>query len=464
MGCVYPRKNKLWIRYKAADGKWTQQKTSLHVGDEKKARRILLDVEARITAGVKFDPLNASASVTVGAYARQWLEERRHLVADAANDEARLKYHILPAIGGLLLEEVRPRHLVEMIRALRNSGKLAPKSIYNIYSTLKALFRDAKIADLLIGDLPTILTRYQLGDMADKDPEWRATARYSREELEILISDPRLPLDRRVFYALEGIAGLRLGEAAGLRFRHYDPSLKPLGCLLIATSYDTGRTKTKQPRRMPAHPTLAAILAEWKLSGWPAMMGRQPTSDDLIVPMPPEDALRRRNNWTPEGMRNKSFCFKRFREDLERLGFRHRRGHDMRRTMVSLSREDGARKDILELCTHNPQKTGSSIDVYTTFPWEALCGEVAKLRIQRRTPDNIVALRAAVAATGPYDDEPPEPHPPGPPPRSDGPRNRGLARPLATPLATLAADSKGIRGDARWRRRESNPGPEALCS
>src|SRR3954453_16187168 len=36
---------------------------------------------------------------------------------------------------------------------------------------------------------------------------------------------------------------------------------------------------------MPAHPTLAAILAEWKLSGWAAMMGRQPTPDDLIAPM-----------------------------------------------------------------------------------------------------------------------------------------------------------------------------------
>ena len=218
---------------------------------------------------------------------------------------------------------------------------------------------------------------------------------------------------------------------------------------------------------MPAHPTLAAILAEWKLSGWAAMMGRQPTPDDLIVPMPPDAALRRRSDWTPEGMRNKSYCFKRFREDLERLGFRHRRGHDMRRTMVSLSREDGARKDILELCTHNPKKTGSSIDVYTTFPWEALCGEVAKLRIQRRTPDNIVALRAAVAATGAFDDDPPEPErepdPPSPP-RSGSPRNRGLARSLATPLATRAADPKGIRGDVRWRRRESNPGPEALCS
>ena len=40
--------------------------------------------------------------------------------------------------------------------------------------------------------------------------------------------------------------------------------------------------------------------------------------------------------------------------DLGLLGFRHRRGHDLRCTMVSLTREDGARKDILELCTHNP--------------------------------------------------------------------------------------------------------------
>ena len=171
---------------------------------------------------------------------------------------------------------------------------------------------------------------------------------------------------------------------------------KPLGGLLIATSYDLGRTKTKQPRRMPVHPTLAAILAEWRLSGWPAMMGRQPTPDDLIVPRSPDHALRRKAGWTPDGMRDKSYSFKRFREDLDLLKFRRRRGHDLRRTMVSLTREDGARKDILELCTHNPQKSGSSIDVYTTFPWDALCGEVAKLRIQRRTPDNIVQLRAAV--------------------------------------------------------------------
>jgi hypothetical protein len=126
-------------------------------------------------------------------------------------------------------------------------------------------------------------------------------------------------------------------------------------------------------------------MAEWKRSGWVAMMGRTPNADDLVVPLPPQDAARRRESPTREGMRSKSYCFKRFRNDLVVLGFRHRRGHDLRRTTISLSREDGARKDILELCTHNPQKNGSSIDVYTTFPWEALCAEVAKLRINPRS-------------------------------------------------------------------------------
>jgi len=45
------------------------------------------------------------------------------------------------------------------------------------------------------------------------------------------------------------IAGLRHGEVAGLRWRHCDPTLEPLGRLVIATSNDTGRTKTKVTRR-----------------------------------------------------------------------------------------------------------------------------------------------------------------------------------------------------------------------
>jgi len=486
MGCIYRRGNKLWIRFKGPDGRWTQQKTSHSVGSEPKARKLLLEVEARIAAGTAFaagslDLAAGAGPITVGHYAKKWIEDREGLgLADCAGDAARLENHVLPVIGSLRLDEVRPRHLAELVRTLRGQAKLAPKTIYNIYSTLKALFRDAKIADLLTGDSPTILTKYQLGENVDSDPEWRGTARYTRDELEILVSDERIPFDRRVFYALEGIGGLRLGEAAGLRFRHHDAGLVPLGAILVATSYDKGRTKTKQPRRMPVHPVLAAMLAEWKQSGWAAMMGRSPTADDLVVPLPPEHAARRRESPTREGMRSKTYCFKRFRDDLLTLGFRHRRGHDLRRTIISLSREDGARKDILELCTHNPKKKGSSIDVYTTFPWEALCAEVAKLRISRRSKPELAATiigaddtlgRPSLSSSTHVSDPTSLPSAPGGAPGSSdpqGPKNPIISRPLATVFATSEDNSEQKQLLERWRRRESktsdNPGTSGACT
>jgi hypothetical protein len=65
----------------------------------------------------------------------------------------------------------------------------------------------------------------------------------------------------------------------------------------------------------------------------------------------------------------------------------------------------------------------------------------------------VIALRAAVGATAPDPDEPPT----GGNPASRRPITAADSRDLATPLATLAADSKGIRGVSSWRRRESNP-------
>src|SRR6185312_6202167 len=81
-------------------------------------------------------------------------------------------------------------------------------------------------------------------------------------------------------------------------------------------------------------------------------------------------------------MRTDHYSYKWLVKDMEALGLRHRRGHGLRRTMISLTRTDGARKEILELCTHTPRKRGNTIDLYTSFPWEALCAEVAKLHIQ----------------------------------------------------------------------------------
>jgi integrase len=95
---------------------------------------------------------------------------------------------------------------------------------------------------------------------------------FTREEAETLIADPRIPADRQLVYAFGVLAGLRPGEAAALRWRHWEPSVQPLGKLLVAARYNTRKqrakgTKTDVVRHVPVHPTLAAMLAEWRLPG-----------------------------------------------------------------------------------------------------------------------------------------------------------------------------------------------------
>ncbi len=87
----------------------------------------------------------------------------------------------------------------------------------------------------------------RLAQEGGQDPNWRNGALYTREEVEQLISDSRIPEDRRVMYALKALAALRHSEAAGLRWSHYDQQAEPLGALNL------GKTKTQAPRRVPVH-------------------------------------------------------------------------------------------------------------------------------------------------------------------------------------------------------------------
>jgi integrase len=249
---------------------------------------------------------------------------------------------------------------IDLVLNMRKENRLAPRTIRHIYFALRQIFHEA-VADELLEGHPCVLNRGVIPKIADKDPEWRATAIFTRDEAEQLISDPRIPPDRRVLYALKTVAGLRHSEAATLRWRQYDATLKPLGGI------DLSYTKSKVPRRVSVHPTLARILAAWRIGGWAQRHGRNPSADDLITPT---------INFTP---RDKHEAPNQFRYDLDALGLRHRRGHDLRRTFITLALVDGARRDLLETVSHGPR--GDIISVYSTFPWPALCEEVAKLRI-----------------------------------------------------------------------------------
>jgi len=387
VGTIYRRGNKLWAKYKGPDGAWSYTSTGLAVGQEAAARKILDLVEAQVAAGRAPEPQPPNPNWTPaprrGLTVAEWFDTwrpRREKMRSWYHERGRFTAYILPELGSLRLEEVRTRHLTAFIRRLRET--LAPRTIRTIYSAARVLFRDAVIEELIPAN-PCVLTQDQLGPIRDKDPEWRATAIFSRAELEQLTSDIRLPLDRRLMYGLKGLAGLRDCEARTLLWRNLDPSVEPLWRL------DLIQTKGGLPRSVPVHPRLAVLLSEWKLSGWAAAFGRAPLPDDLLIP--------RANDWRQP--RREEYSQSYFLTDLEILGFRRRRGHDLRRTMISLARADGARRDVLHAVTHGTRQ--GIVDVYTEWPWVTLCEAVGCMKIGLRGAQEAVRLPIAAAANDP---------------------------------------------------------------
>jgi integrase len=372
MGYLYRRNGVLWLGYRDISGRLRQCSSRLRVGQEDAARALLARLEAGLPP-LETVPTGPTVPATVAEYEVRWTAGRAARgVANAASDSSRLHLHALPQLGHLKLTDVRPRHLRDLVRSLRAKGTLAPRSIRHIYGVLHAMFREA-VADELIPTNPCAISPYELPRAVDKDPTWRSGAVFQRGELEQLLTDERLPADRRLLYALLGLAGLRFGEAAALRWRSYDTTSEPLGRLLVATSWSSSRleeksTKAEQPREVPVHPALAELLARWRAERWPGMFGRAPGPEDLVIP-----SRRGRH-------RSRHHSLSKFHEDLQRLALRRRRQHDLRRAFVSLARADGARADVLLGVTHGT-RANSVVDMYTTLPWASVCAEVAKLDV-----------------------------------------------------------------------------------
>jgi hypothetical protein len=92
----------------------------------------------------------------------------------AADDHARLRNHALPTIGDMNLDDVRPRHIRDLVKTLRAASKLAPRTIRHVYGALHTMFRDAVVDELIPanpcimkrGELPKRSTKIRLGARA----------------------------------------------------------------------------------------------------------------------------------------------------------------------------------------------------------------------------------------------------------------------------------------------------------
>jgi integrase len=223
----------------------------------------------------------------------------------------------------------------------------------------------------LIRETPYDAERVELPELGAPDVGEGFTA----DEVQRMISDPRIPADRRVLYALEFLTGQRTGEAAARRWRDWDRDRQPLGAITVDTSYSTRAktekaTKTKVRRTIPVHPVLAMMLAEWHAIGWLEFVGRAPEPGDLIAPLATGEHRPSHTSWRD------------FRRDLEALGLAPQRHYESRSTFISVAEGHGADPAMIARMTHPSPKKAKDLYRRVRNEWPAMCAAVQCIPLQ----------------------------------------------------------------------------------
>jgi integrase len=109
-----------------------------------------------------------------------------------------------------------------------------------------------------------------------------------------LLRCSRVPLDRRVLYAVALTSALRAGELRGLRWADVENDGADVPLVRVRRSLaligPEGFASFKGPktangyRVVPLHPLARAALARWKGDAWEAWTTRAPTDADLVFP------------------------------------------------------------------------------------------------------------------------------------------------------------------------------------
>jgi integrase len=329
-------------------------------------------------------PSALAAPYTVASWSTAWAQA---LTIGTVADVRYIVAHYLAAdpIGAVPLRALAPADLAAWVARLRATpsrlgGTLAPGSIVRyaqvLRQSLKAAVREGAIERDPFERAPAGL----VPSAGDKTPGARRLWRYEPAEILALVTDPRVPVDRRLFYALAFLTGARASELAALRWSDWERTVQPLSRLNVARTAVYRRagagdgpwgrvekqTKTGAVKEAPVHPALAAMLSAWWSSGWEAHQGRAPVEGDLIVPT--KDG-RSRVAITSWGL---------LKGDCERLGIRPRRLHGARHTMIRMHRDAGADREAVRGVTH-AAPSRDAFDGYDRPGWARVCHELLKV-------------------------------------------------------------------------------------
>lgn len=394
---VRRRRNVYEIYYGGPDGRRVQETVGSDLREAVRLRAARIE-EVRAGTWVRADARKRE-SLTFDAWADTWLDKRAsrpNPPRTLHDDAARLRDHVRPALGSIALEALTDDHVRALLSDLRSkvsptTGKpLSPNTIHNVWGTLAKCLRDGarELAKQGVAWVPPVA---QLDDGEAPMRVERPRGAYSRDELESLITDARIPEDRRAFVCLLGLTGMRHDEAAGLRWRDVDFRAEPLPRIELTKQAGDRPLKedkrgTGKRREIPMHPTLRAVLEAWRTSGFARAYGRHPRPDDYLVPSVADVREYRVSRTT----------HKQIARDCRTLGIPPRTVHELRNTFVQLASLDAPELEaVVATITHSVKPVHGAFNTYRGSRWLAACAVMERLDVRLVRQAKVVAMPRA---------------------------------------------------------------------
>lgn len=309
-GNIRPRGNRWQARLQRAD----RSTTSATFATEDEAEAWIKEQSAPETPSAPSAP---SATPTLREYATTYVAESTSYLKPSSRQRvvSGLRGNILPALGDLRLDQIRPADVRRWANAQLEDA--APATVLRNLRTLTKVLQQAA-DDGVIDSNPA---RGVKGPRIDRpEQRWINT-------VEVATLSDTIDHRYRALILLAAYGGLRIGELTGLTVKRVNPLRGTVTVaeqiVEVAGHLEPGQPKTRAGRRTVPIPRLVMESLE------PHLAGRG--VDDLVFTGPQGGPLRR-TLW------NKRF----FQPAVQRAGLAPLRVHDLRHTAVALWVQAGA--------------------------------------------------------------------------------------------------------------------------
>lgn len=227
-------------------------------GTYSQATKALDEFMAEITQDV--------STYTFAEYAEVWLSMREKTDLDKSTlngNRQQVKAACLE-FGSDLISKMDRRRITEGLDNIRNGNnasgrKLSGTYMHKIHSTLRLMFKDAYLDDLIPSNPMDRVPPPRRDTMEKKaaTPEDVARMLHAMDTIGVNA--------HTVAVKLSVLAGLRRSEVVGLNWGHYDGSSLRISQSIRDIDGEIKPTKTRKVRRVPVMPALAYALDEWRI-------------------------------------------------------------------------------------------------------------------------------------------------------------------------------------------------------